>query len=399
MVFVKKIGGTPCLLLLGYFIVQFVFSRQREDAAAIDSTALVYAAYAFIAGSYSIWDLYKHKGKRKLLKLCCNHGLSYFFIYYGICALSSLWSPNPILSLYRAVECIWFFLLIFDVVATSFTNGGNINTVKQGCYVFFCVIVFFFVSGLISSGMEYAFYKCQFPATIFFILILFGPCKKYMKFCSSIITVLCKSVTGYLGIVAGILSMAFQNRKYKKFAIAFIFVAIFASFIYGFENLINNTIFGGKGGAIENGKFDTDKSSGRSVMWESAIEYISSEGRQLYGTGFFVGENTFVKSLIGNQVIGLHNGFLSSYFGCGLLGLIPFILIFISLIANAYKIPKSNQYRAILIASIYPVLIHSLGNPGIGTRVTGTWIPAVYILVLVFIARVNYEFNNKNSIQ
>ncbi len=381
--------GVSGLLVIGYYIVQTAFARQREDASAIDITAMVYAAYSMLAGLYAIVSINKYPVKKAMFSACMENGLWAFFLYHALCALSSIWSSSPMLSLYRAVECIMMFFLIFDAVAYLHLKHENDRCIIRVCSsIFFFITLVQFFSGLYASGVKYAFYKCQFPITIFFILLFFGPNKTSVKAISTIIMLGCKSVTGYLGIVCGIISMAFQNRKYRLFAIAFI-VAIFMGIgIYGFDTVVNNTIFEAKGGAMENGKFDEDKTSGRFAIWENAISYINDSERQLYGTGFFVGENTFVKSLIGNQVVGMHNGLMSAYFGCGYPGLVLLFMFLVAIVCNAYKIPRSSAYRAIVIASVFPVIIHTIGNPGIGTRVTGTWIPAMFIAMLVFIERV-----------
>ena len=47
------LAGKPGYLLVLYFVVQIVFARTKTDMAAIDMSALIFAAYALISGIYS----------------------------------------------------------------------------------------------------------------------------------------------------------------------------------------------------------------------------------------------------------------------------------------------------------------------------------------------------------
>ena len=99
----------------------------------------------------------------------------------------------------------------------------------------------------------------------------------------------------------------------------------------------------------------------------------------------------FARSLIGNQVIGMHNGFLSAYVGTGIIGLVLFSLFMLKTFFLPIRgnIPKS--YKTVLIASMCVVLIHTLGNPGLGFRVYGTWMPAMYIVVLTIAFHLHFK--------
>lgn len=56
---VLMLGGVPGQILLGYYVVQIIFARTKSDIAAVDGTAIIYAAYALGAGIYCYRDLTK----------------------------------------------------------------------------------------------------------------------------------------------------------------------------------------------------------------------------------------------------------------------------------------------------------------------------------------------------
>ena len=47
------LAGKPGYILLGYYIVQIVFARQKSDMSSIDGAAVIFAAYALFSGLYA----------------------------------------------------------------------------------------------------------------------------------------------------------------------------------------------------------------------------------------------------------------------------------------------------------------------------------------------------------
>ena len=145
---------------------------------------------------------------------------------------------------------------------------------------------------------------------------------------------------------------------------------------------MNNTVFASKGGVLVNGRIDENKTSGRDKLWNIVIEQIEDDGCLMTAYGFVVGEMIFARGLIGLQVIGLHNGFLSALVGTGLIGFVFFVIFIVSYVFLAFKKCVPKEYKSVLIASMCVVCMHTTGNPGLGFRVYGTWMPAMFIVML-----------------
>lgn len=377
--------GTPGWLLLGYYIVQIVFARNKSDVTAVDGSAMVFASYALGAGFYCFNDLRKDAFSKKYFSLLLNHTcIKWFVVYTIICGISAFWSIEFMLSAYRAVECLGMMLLnaavIKNLVKTFDEEGIMLWSVT---YAF--VMMLFCVISYSRSGMAMMLYYMQFPSTIFFYLIFYFAPKKIMKYPMMLIALACKSTTGYIGMTMGMCSLMFGNLKYRKYGFVVAILLIGTVAALGVDGLLNNTIFASKGGvAIEGGEFNFDKkqTSGRSEIWGPAISEVIAAGREWYGFGFVAGETYFVQNVIGGQVIGMHNGFLSAFVGTGIFGLIAFTLFFLGYIISVFKNKVAKRYKSLLIAASCLVLMHTLGNPGLGFRVYGTWMPAMFFVML-----------------
>ena len=47
-----KLAGNSGYILLGYFVVQIVFARQKADMSAVDGSAMIFALYALFLLRY-----------------------------------------------------------------------------------------------------------------------------------------------------------------------------------------------------------------------------------------------------------------------------------------------------------------------------------------------------------
>lgn len=378
-----KLGGLPGYLLLGYYAIQFLFARSKSDMAAVDLSAMIFAAYALGTGLYSFMKLSKGISKHFLSWVFTKSPIKWFGLYTLLCFISALWSPNLVLSAYRAVECIG--LLMLNVYCIYYlVQRYNYRTIMLWSVTYaFLNLCLTFLAGIIQIDLGYALYKCQFPSTIFFYLAFYCAPKKYIKYFMMLIAFMCKSVTGYCGMVLGMCSFMFGNKKYRALGAVIAIAVIVAMSTMGTEQFLNETIFASKGEVIVNGQINENKTSGRSKIWKNANEMMEQENRQWYGSGFVVGEMQMARKLIGIQVIGMHNGFLSAYVGTGYIGLFLFTLFMAMVAWLAYRNHIPKEQRQILIACVCVILVHTYGNPGLGFRVYGTWMSAMLIIMLM----------------
>lgn len=389
---VLMLGGVPGWILLGYYVVQIAFARTKSDMAAVDGTAVIYAAYALGAGIYCYHDLTKDSFSRfffsKLMKRTCTF---WFVLYTILCALSALWSPILPLSGYRALECMGMLLLNASVIKNLIKNLDTKGIMLWSVTYAFIMMTFIAIS-FAKAGWNTMLYALQFPSTIFFYLAFYYAPKKIMKYPMLITAILSRSTTGYLGIAAGLCSFMFGQRKYKIWGWIIILGVGISIATVGVEDVLNNTVFAAKGGALENGKLNEGKTSGRTQLWGPAIEAVKTDNREWYGYGFVAGETMFVQKVIGGQVIGMHNGFLSAFVGTGYIGLLFFCLFILGYARSVFFSPIPKQYKALLMATFFCVFVHTLGNPGLGFRVYGTWMPAMYFVMLTVGLDIKYRY-------
>ena len=206
-----KLGGRSGYILLGYYIVQIVFARGKTDMAAVDGVAVIFAAYALFSGLYAWRNLHKDfASKRFFTLLFTKSPIRWFVLYTCVCFISALWSPIFALSAYRAVECMGMMLIIAATIKNLVVNCTERQIMQWSVTYAFLVVGITFVNG-VRSGIGVALYNCQFPATIFFYLAFyFGP-TKYIKYPIMCIAFMCKSVTGYVGMALGMVSLMFGN--------------------------------------------------------------------------------------------------------------------------------------------------------------------------------------------
>ena len=181
---ILKLAGVPGYLLLGYYIIQIVFARQKTDASAVDGSAVVFASYAMGCGVYCLRDFQTDNFGKKYLWLLMNKTfVKWFLAYTFLCILSCLWSPNLALSAYRGLECIGLLLLNASVVKNLLRyKNPDVLVLWSVCYALFaCVLAFF--STFIHFGVNGGLYAVQFPSTVFFYLAFFFAPAKWIKYC------------------------------------------------------------------------------------------------------------------------------------------------------------------------------------------------------------------------
>lgn len=281
-------------------------------------------------------------------------------------------------------------LIIAATIKNLVVNCAYKDIMSWSVTYAFCVIGITFINGL-RFGIGGALYNSQFPATIFFYLAFYFAPTKYIKYPIMVIAFMCKSVTGYVGMALGLASLMFGKAKYRVLGIAIAISILGAFYFIGVEKVLNETLFASKGGVIVNGTIDDNKTSGRSRVWESTMELMNKEGRQWIGFGFVAGETILARSIIGLQVIGMHNGFLSAYVGTGVIGLVLFSMFILTSLILVFKNKIPKDYIPPLVACMCTVILHTYGNPGLGFRVYGAWMPSMFIIMLL----IGFDFKSK----
>jgi O-antigen ligase len=153
------------------------------------------------------------------------------------------------------------------------------------------------------------------------------------------------------------------------------------------DTILKNTLFYGKEGV------GVEYTSGRDKIFDLALDAIKE--KPLTGYGFVAGE-TYVINKSFKVAINAHNGLASAMMGMGVLGTLLFVLFFIRTLLFVKKANISPLFKSAFLGTIILISVHTLGNPGIGSRVYGTWMPAM--VAITFIVGFCYVLQKKAKI-
>ena len=379
-------GGLPNSLLLIYPILLAFISRQRDlsEVSSIDSSAFIQMTFTFTAFIVSINELIKNKSFRVLI---IESPIKWFVSYILLGILSSLWSVDSNLTFYRAFENLSLLLLICASLTIVY-NKYKSPEVLIYWVMYYAVLLI--ITGTLKRSLLWGLplwsidtlLMEQMNSSPFFFLALLLPVGWFIKSIIVSISVFSLSNTAYLGMIFGFLGLTKGENVVKKILLLVISIIFLVVVNIGFESFLQNTVFYGKTGV------GIEYTSGRNKIFEVAI----TEGlkKPLLGYGFVSGDTYIINNNFESS-IGAHNGFLSAFLGMGIVGVIIFIGFFIKM----FNIAKSKilpiKLKAPFLSSIILISIYTLGNPGLGTRVYGSWISSTIIMVLISLIYLHYK--------
>jgi O-antigen ligase len=380
------IGGLPGGLFLLRNLVYVLVLRQREagEMAAIDVEAGVQALLTGLVLLAGVYFFLRHELLRYFIRVS---PFRWLFLFYGLALFSALWSLDPVLTLYRATEAIAYSLLIFAVVYTIYLKVGAEGLLRWVVAYSVYAILLGSLGRIKLLGFQAfgwtTFLEQQMTSTPFFFLALLFPISYWLKVPILSISFLSLSNTAYLGMAAGAFALKEGNRYLKAIFFFGGLLVLVGLLVFGTEQFLQNTVFFGKKGV------GLEYTSGRdqiaALSWNAALE------RPLYGYGFVAGEVGIISESRGSGVIGAHNGLLSALLGMGFPG---GILIFVFLV-HMWRVAQSSVFPDLIRSALYGtflmILVHTLGNPGIGSRVYGTWIPSVLLLCVISVLHAHFK--------
>ena len=319
-----KSTSLPGWILLSRPVIYILFSRQRDlnEYSAVDFSAMVFILYAFVAFIVGINCILRSPvsiGIDTLRKT----PLSLFILYSILGIISMAWSVNPSLSGFRAFECIAMTVLIVAVIQRLFETG-------RLRYVILWSLVY------CTWDILWSIFRATQWAT-----------------------------------EIGMLTEASQMMATSFFYMAYgLFVAVVG---IGPYTILKNTIF------FDKNDISIEETSGRDHLMDIAIECVDDNP---YGLGFFAAE-PYVLDAMHFGAISAHNSLASAAMGLGIPGIIVLSLFFISMGVTVFSKHIPRDYRSIMIGCFCVAFVHCIGNPSVGTRVFGAWMPCMYIFVLI----------------
>lgn len=386
-----SLGGIPGYFLLAYPLIYLIFSRRRDVAdayATVDNSALAFIVYSFIClgvGLYFLFNVYRsHFAKFIFL----NTPIKWFLSYTILGLFSSLWSTDLLLTAYRSIEC---FAMMTLMIATlqELIKYKNINWMIQWStlYAFIHVLISIYKYTQWTTNLSTILEGSQMTATVFFFLAWYYAKQWYVKWTIIAFSIFSGSTVALIGIALGFIGLLFGESKRKIIFTTIALIIIISATIIGGKTLLLKTIFHDKPDiSIQN-------TTGRDKILETSINFIKK--RPISGYGFFSGESEVMRKYSRFKgAINTHNSFLSSLLGIGIPGFILILSFFITMFSISHSKYIPINYKPALVGTFIIGFVQSMGNPGIGSRVYGSWMSVMYVYVLISSIYIFYRFYN-----
>ena len=375
------------MLLLIRPLLYLIFSRRRDlnEYSAVDLSAFIFIIYAFICFIIA-WKVLLKPNSSFGKRLMMHTPLIWFIIFtiYGF--ISMLWSVNFTLSGFRAFECLAMILLIVAIMQRLFTTCNTDKIIDWVILYVTLEIIFSLISTIRWTTAIPSLLSCsQMMSTTFFFMALYYPNKKWYHYLIIIMAIFSGSTVAYIGMAAGMISILWKRTKYKA---AVIFGTIFLSFaviVIGPQKILENTVFHDKE------SISLEETSGRDMMMEASIETIKENPM---GLGFFAGE-PFMFYSRGLNCINAHNSIFSAGIGMGYIGIFIMAIFLYRMFFTTFSKKIPPKYRASFIGCFFVAFLHCMGNPALGSRVYGAWLPVTFLFILICSFYVYGKYYNK----
>lgn len=362
-------------LLLARPVIYIVFSRRRElsSYSAVDTSAIIFIFYSFIA-FYVGYRVLFTKNSQFGINIVFKSPIVWFMVYSILGIISMLWSVIPILSGFRAFECIAMALLIIAVVQQLFETGNLKYVILWS--LFYCSWDIFWSilrAAQWATNVGTLLESSQMMATSFFFMALYFIPRKWYNYLIMTMSVFSMSTVAYIGMGLGCISALWTHGKAKTITTVAGFTLLIVIILIGPYSFLKNTIF------FDKKDISIEETSGRNHLMDATIDCVE---RYPLGLGFFAAEPyvLYAKNL---GAISAHNSLFSAGMGMGIPGIIIFSLFLLAMAKASFSKYIEEEYRPIIIGCFCVALMHCMGNPSVGTRVFGAWMPCMYIFVLI----------------
>ncbi|MCG2590792.1 O-antigen ligase family protein [Rhodohalobacter sulfatireducens] len=385
------VSGGPGYLLLAYPVIYALISRRREfdEVATVDTSATIQIILAVLSFTVAVYVFAKNRTHRRLL---LNTPMKWLLLYAVWGGITMIWSVHLSMTAYRAFENIAYLSLITAVISRLYRMigiEGMIDWILK-------YAVFTIFTGLLRRAMQFdlsifsleTLFLEQMNSTPYFFLALLLPVGWMVKSFILPISIFSLSNTAYAGFATGILAFGRGNKWLKILLIVISFGILFSVSYWGPQSFLQSTIFYGQQGV------GMEYTTGRYQLFELAYnEFLE---KPFIGYGFVAGE-TFIINKVLLASIGTHNGLLSALLGTGAIGAFFFVMFFWGILRKTNSDLLPPKLRAVFLATAILITVHTMGNPGIGTRVYGTWIPAVIIFSMISMAHLHFKRLSSNE--
>ncbi len=362
-------------LLLVHPVLSLLTNRQREleQYATVDVSAaisIIYTILCFIAVILEGRKHYSFLGRKTLFRT----PMVWFLIYtlYGL--VSMFWSVNVQLTGYRAFECLTMMLLMLQVWRRLFAQH-DLAKVMDWCMLWVGLQVICQIISTLrwTTDPLRVLGSSQMVATTFFFMALYHPHKRWTHWLIMVMAIMSGSTVAYIGMAIGTVSIFWGKTKYK--VPVFIFALFAGMFIYSYgpQKFIKDTVF------YDKEAIALDQTSGRDQVMETTLFSLQQNPK---GYGFFAGEPYILYQSYQGAING-HNSFFSAAMGLGYVGIVMLFIFFLGMFRVTFYRGIPREYRQPLIGCFFVGFLHCMGNPGIGSRIYGSWMPVMLLFTLI----------------
>ena len=382
-----KSGGACGILLLIRPLINLLFSRQRDLNAysTIDLSAIIFIIYSFVC-FFTAWYSLSTSKTLFVKQLLTRTPIVWFIIFTIYGGISMIWSVNYALSGYRAFECMAMILLIVAIMQRLFATYDTEKIIEWTILFVTTDIIFAIIRTLTwTTSIYWVLNSSQMMSTTFFFMALYYPKKKWYHYLIIIMTIFSGSTVAYIGMAAGMISVLWRKTKYKAAVLFGIIFLSFAVAVIGPQKVLKATIFHDKE------SISLEETSGRDIMMEASIETIKENPM---GLGFFAGEPYMFYSR-GLHCINAHNSLFSAGIGMGYIGIFIMAIFLYRMFFTTFSKKIPPKYRASFIGCFFVGFLHCMGNPALGSRVYGAWLPVTFLFILICSFYVYGKYYNK----
>lgn len=368
-------GGLCGLMLLLRPIVLIAFQRQRDLSAysAVDFSAMVFILFSLLCFLLACKELYsRDMGFSR--KLVYGTPLLVFILYTVLALISMAWSVNYMLTGFRAFECLAYLLTIIAAIGRLF-NGCSYKTIIKWTRLYVSVDIVCTVASVARYTLNIGeiLTHSQMMATVFFFLALYDSSKNIWNYIIYAFSIFSLSTVAYIGMALGAISTFWSEQKYRT--IVFIGALTLAGVIavVGPYSFVKSTVF------FDKKEISIHETTGRDRILEVALK--SLDGNSI-GYGFFSGEPYVLYNHHLGAING-HNSLISAALGLGYSGVALLMLFFFLMACVTFSSHIPMKFKATAIGCFCVGFLQCMGNPGLGSRVYGSWMPVAFCFTLI----------------
>ena len=356
-------------------LIYMIFARRRDLSAyaTVDASAAIFIFYAIVCFFLSAKEL-NCKGKTFGRTLFIHSPILWILLYTVLGMVSMIWSVNLQLTGFRAFECMSMTMLMVVIIQNLLYRGGC-QTVIQWTILYVTVDIICAIIRTLSYTMDVMMLlqSSQMMSTTFFYVALFHKPKKWWNYLIVVMSIFSMSTVAYIGMTLGSISTFFGPKKYRGLVLLVFFILGIVIAVIGPYKFIKDTVF------FDKQSISIHETSGRDKLMEVALGALEEKS---VGYGFFSGEPYLLYSR-GLGAINSHNSLFSAAIGLGIPGVLLMLIFFLTMVKTVFSRYIPPEYRASLIGCFCVSFLHSMGNPGIGSRVFGGWLPTMFATVLI----------------